>query len=82
LPAIKIKDWGFSAGERFGSPLEHFQVRRAAKFSARDGNGKGKAKHKGKGKEKVTDHAAPFPSVAFISRTFEVIHSRNSPFTP
>jgi hypothetical protein len=51
LLAFKIKDLGFSAGERFGSPLEHFQVRRAAKFPACHGNGKAKANDKGKGKE-------------------------------
>jgi hypothetical protein len=43
----------FSAGERLGSPLEHFQVTRSAKGSACDGDGQAKQGNKGKGEKNV-----------------------------
>jgi hypothetical protein len=42
-----------------------FDVTRAAKRAACNGNGKAQQGHQGKGKEKVTDHAAPLSMIAF-----------------
>jgi hypothetical protein len=50
-------------GSRFGGSHAHFDVTRAAKHAACDGNGKGKQCHKGKGKENVKGfHTLPVPS--------------------
>jgi hypothetical protein len=68
--------------QRFTCAGSHLDVTRTAEGPARDGNGKAQQGKQGKGEEYFADHASPFPSVAFISRTFEFIHSRNSPFTP
>jgi hypothetical protein len=57
----------FSAVERLTGAHAHFQVTRAAKGSACDGDGNAKANDKGKGKEKVADHATSFPLARSMS---------------